>query len=80
MLHERARERAALVAEELGFDDLARNRAAVQGDERAPAARRVVVKRVRDELLSRAGLAHDEDGRLRGRDDAEAREEFLHGL
>ena len=79
-LHERARERAALVAEELRLDDLARDRAAVQRHERPRAPRRVVVERVRDELLARPGLADEEDGRLRRGDDAELLEEALHGL
>src|SRR5664280_3557930 len=70
----------ALVPEQLGFDDLARDGPAVEGHERAPPARRVVMERVRDELFARAGLADDEDGRLRRRDHAEAREKLLHRL
>ena len=69
----RAGERAALVAEQLALDQLARDRRHVDGDERAAAALAVVVHRARDELLAGAGFAVDHDrqvGAHQPRDDA----------
>src|SRR5205823_248663 len=58
---ESARERAALVAEELALEEIAAERRAVDGDERPAApARREGVNRARGELLPRARLAADE--------------------
>src|SRR5581483_8815382 len=54
---DRARERALLVPEELALDELARQRRAVQLDERARPARAPVVQRVRDELLPGSAVA-----------------------
>ena len=56
-----AGEGALLVAEELGFDERVRQRAATDLDERLPRPERVVVDRLRDELLAGARLAADED-------------------
>ena len=53
----RAGERAALVAEQLGLEQIARNRRGVQRDEGLAGARAVVVQRARDQLLAGARLA-----------------------
>jgi hypothetical protein len=50
----RARERAALVAEEFGLQQILRNRRCVERDERAVRARAMSVQRARDKLLSGA--------------------------
>ena len=55
-----ARERAALVAEELALDELLRDGRAVDLDERLVLAARVLVQRAGDELLARPALARDE--------------------
>ena len=49
-----AGEGALLVAEQLGFDQVARDRRHVDGDERAVAALAVVVQRARDQFLAGA--------------------------
>src|SRR5262249_639896 len=59
---------AALVAEELALDEVERDRAAIDPDHRAGAARAQRVDRVRDELLPGAGLADEEHGGV-GRSD-----------
>src|SRR5690606_39615339 len=61
-----AGERPLRVAEQLAFDELRRERPAVEGDEAAiaPAAR--LVDRARDQLLAGAALAGDADRRLGG--------------
>ena len=56
----RTGEGAALVPEELALQQLARDRRAVDLDERAALAHRLLVDRARDHVLARAGLAHDE--------------------
>ncbi len=56
----RAGERAALVAEQLGFDQLARQRRAVDLDERAFLPLTVLVNGARHELFARAVLAVDQ--------------------
>src|SRR6185503_17166328 len=62
-----AREAALLVAEKLARCELARQRAAVDGDELArPRARSM--NRLRDELFARAGLAENQHGARRARD------------
>ena len=63
----RAGERALLVAEELGLDQVGRNRAAVDGDERSATAFAAIVDRPGDELLAAAGFADDEHCCRRGR-------------
>ena len=74
----RAGERAALVAEELALDELARDRRAVHLDEgRALRAARAGGSRG-DELLAGAALAGDEHARLRRRDLLDLLEEPLH--
>jgi hypothetical protein len=56
----RARERALLVAEQLRFDQIRRDRSAVDAEERKIAARRVEVDGPRDQLLAHAALTEDE--------------------
>ena len=63
----RARERALLVAEQLGLEELLRQRCAVDGHEALAGARAVGVNGAGDELLPGARLAQDEDVRLRAR-------------
>ena len=59
-----AGERAALVAEELRFEQLVGQRRAVDGDERAVAAPRGVVDEPRDDFLAGARLAGEQHRRL----------------
>ena len=54
-----AGERAALMPEQLAFDEFFRNRRHVHGDKRPGAAAAVIVQGAGDEFLARAGLAHD---------------------
>src|SRR6185437_17060324 len=63
LLVARAREGAALVAEQLGFDELLGQRRAVDGDERLVGARPVEMQRACDQLLAGAGLAEDQHRR-----------------
>ena len=56
----RAGERALLVAEQLAFEQLGRQRGAVHLDERPILARRALVNRARDQLLADAALAADQ--------------------
>src|SRR5262245_12460643 len=58
----RAGERAALVTEQLRLEQRLGQGGAVDLDERHRPARRVVMNRMRDELLARAGLAAQERG------------------
>ena len=62
-----AREGAALVPEELGFQELARHGRAVDLHEGGAAARRVRVDGARHQLLAHAGLAADQHGDVRPR-------------
>src|SRR5436190_1038692 len=57
----RTRERALLMAKELGLDQGVRYRAAVDGDKRLLASGAQLMDRPSDELLASAGLALDED-------------------
>ena len=63
----RAGERALLVAEQLRLDERLRQRRAAHLDERLLRAHRVVVDRVRDQLLARARLAAHEHRGVRAR-------------
>src|SRR5690349_10123074 len=74
----RARERTLLVTEQLGLEQLGRNRRRVQGDERFRLARAVFMQRARDELLAGAGLAGDQHGYARARQAADGAEYLLH--
>src|SRR5262249_5561119 len=65
---ERAGERTALVSEELALEQLARQRCAVDGDERSAPPRPVLVEIAGEELLAGAALALDENGRAARRD------------
>ena len=86
LLADRAREGAALVAEELALEDRLGDGGAVDGDERPARARRPLVDVAREELLARAALAEDEHRRLTGRglgrdvDDAAERRRAAHDL
>src|SRR5207244_13652639 len=58
----RARKGAALVTEQLVFDEVLGERGAVDGDERAFRIRAEAVQLAGDELLSRSALSYDEHG------------------
>ena len=64
MLAVGAGERAALVAEQFGLDQVLGNRAAVDRDEPAPRARAAFVNRAGNELLAATRLTGDENRRL----------------
>jgi hypothetical protein len=66
-----AGEGAALVAEQLAFDQLGRDGPAVDDDERAVAAPGDVVQPARHQLLAAAGLPLDEDRRVGRADPAD---------
>src|SRR6266403_2095495 len=76
--HDRTREGALLVAEELALDQLARERSAVHLDERPRAPGAVVVERVGDQLLARAARAADQDREIGVRYLADHVEDALH--
>src|SRR5690606_28810095 len=78
VLRDRAGEAALLVAEQCRLDQLARNRSAVEHDERLVLARARVVQRTRDHLLAGAGLAGDEAREITRRDLLEVREDLAH--
>src|SRR5579862_9019423 len=61
-LYVRTGKGAALVSEELRLEQVRRNRRRVEGDERSPRARTVLVQCPGDELLAGAGLARDQHG------------------
>src|SRR5690606_24109381 len=67
MAVERAGERALLMPEQLGFDEVGGDRAAIDRDERAAGARAGGVDRLRDYLLADAALAFDQHGDPRAR-------------
>ncbi len=71
MLAHGAGEGAALVAEELGLDQVRRDRAAVDGDDGSAGSRAVRVQELRGELLAGPRLADQHHGRLRRRDTAQ---------
>src|SRR5690606_17212708 len=73
-----AGERAALVSEELRFEQLARDRRRVHGDELAMRPGTVLVQRTRDELLAGARLAGDQHRRARLREPPDRAEHVLH--
>ena len=75
---DRAGERAALVAEELRFEERLRQRAAVDRDELAVLADRRVMDGARDELLARPALARQEHGRGDSGDPLDRPEDLLH--
>ena len=59
---DRARERAALVAEKLALGEVGRDRAAVEDDERPAGSRALLVEPVGQHVLADAGLADERDG------------------
>ncbi len=66
-LLDRAREGALLVAEEFALDERCDDRAAVHDDEGARRAWARAVDGAREDVLARAGLAAEQDGRVAGR-------------
>ncbi len=75
----RAREGAAHVPEELALDEVRRDRAAVDDDERLVGPRPALEDLRRDELLAGAALALDEHVDVARRDLLEEGEELAHG-
>ena len=73
-----AGEGAALVAEQLRLDQIARDRRHVDGDERAVAPLAVVVQRARDQFLAGAGLAGDHHGEIGLHQPRQHAVDFLH--
>ena len=78
LLADRAGEGAAHVAEQLALQQVLRDGAAVDGDERPLGARRAAVELARDQLLAGAGLAGDEHGDVGRRDLLQLAEDLLH--
>ena len=75
-----AGERAAFVTEQLGFEDLGRNRRAVDRQEALLAAVGVLVDRVGNQLLAGTGLTDDQHVRPRRRDQLHLTEQLFHRL
>ena len=73
-----ARERAALVAEQLRFEQALVERRAVHLDERPVRPARVAVEGLGDQLLADAGLAQDQDRGVRAGDLLDRAEDLLH--
>jgi len=71
-------ERAGDRAEELRFDEVARDGRAVYGDIGGCGPSRCVVKPPRDELLADAGLSVDENGRVERRETRELAAKLAH--
>src|SRR5512134_97095 len=74
----RPRERAALVAEKLRLEQLARDGRGIDCNERPGRARTVTVQRARHELLAGAGLPGDEDRGVRLGQAADRAKHLLH--
>ena len=74
----RAGERAALVAEQLGLEQVLRHRRGVDGDEGLCGARTMPVQRPGDKLLAGAGLAGDQHRDARLGKAADGAENLLH--
>ena len=74
---QRAREAAALMAEQFGLDECRGNRGAIERDERLAGARTHGMHRFGDEFLAAAALAADQHRRIGRRD---ARDELAHLL
>ena len=70
-------EGALLMTEELAFQQIFRNRAAVDGDHLLLPPRAVFVHGLRDELLAGAAFPGDEDRRIRAGDAADKLENLL---
>ena len=75
----RAGESAALVAEQLAFQQVARDRRGVQRDERPALARAVLVQRTRDDFLAAARFARDEHRDVGLAQPSDGAEHLLHG-
>jgi hypothetical protein len=73
-----AGERASLMTEKLGLEQLLRDCSAVDLDERPLPARGGRVHRARDQVLADAALAADQDGRIRVRDTFNHRADLPH--
>ena len=73
-----AGEGALLVAEQLGLDQVARDRRHVDGDERPVAPLAVIVQRARDQFLAGAGLAGDHHGQIGLHQPRQHAVDFLH--
>jgi hypothetical protein len=77
-LRRRTGEGAALVTEQLGFQQVLRNRSGIQRDERPGCTRAVAVQRTRDQFLAAAGFAGDKHGGVRLAEPADGAEHLLH--
>ena len=73
-----AGEGALLVAEQFAFDQVARDRGHVDGDERAAFALAVIVQRARDEFLAGARFAGDHHRQVGLHQPGERTEDVLH--
>ena len=74
-----AGERTLLVAEQLGLQQVVRDRRTVQRDERARRAARATMDVARQHLLAGARFTHDQHRGIGGRDLFGAAHGFLHG-
>ena len=74
---QRAGERALGVAEELALEQFARDRRAVDADQRPVAALAGLVDGARDQLLAGAGLAGDQHGGVGRRDQLDLAQRLL---
>ena len=74
-----AGESAFFVAEEFGFEQVARDRRGVDGDEGRVLARAVAVQRARHQFLAGAGFAVDQHRGVGGGQAADGAEDFLQG-
>jgi len=72
------REGTFFVAEELGLDELRRDRAAVHGDERSVAARARTMDRAGQELLAGPRFPFDQEGHGSGGDASSPQDQALH--
>ena len=73
-----AGEGAALVPEELGLEQLARDRGGIEGDERTVGSGAVSMQRPRDQLLAGARLPGDEHREVRSAEPPDRAEHLLH--
>ena len=73
-----AGERALLVTEQNGFDQVLRNGAAIDGDEGLSRAVRRALDRARDQFLADAGFAFDQDRNVGLRGALAETEDLLH--
>ena len=68
------------MAEQFGFDQLGRNRGAIQSDEGSARARTALMQRARHQFFSRAGLAENADARFAGGHAVDLRHHAAHGF